>query len=181
MSRAADVEIVPMHPVDAEAVAAIEALSEAHPTSAAAYRRELASNPNAAYYVARLTAAGVDWRPEVVGFAGLWMQHDEAHITMIAVHPIWRRRGISRRLLARLLEHALARRATLVTLEVRAENQAALALYERFGFLYTGDRRAYFPGDRADALIMSTPALSDPAWRAEFERLLARLREDAKD
>jgi ribosomal-protein-alanine N-acetyltransferase len=162
---------------DAATAAAIEALSEPRPSSAEAYRRELATNANAVYFVACVPHRQEDG-PRVVGFAGLWRQHDEAHVTMIAVHPDWRGHHIGEQLFVRLLELALELGLRQVTLEVRALNTVAQELYAKYGFVRTGYRPAYYPGDRADAVIMSTPELGDPAWRARFEQLRAELRRE---
>ena len=76
------------------------------------------------------------------GFAGVWLMVDEAHITTFGVHPEWRRQGIGRRLLLRLLELAIELGARRMTLEVRVSNRAAQALYRAYGFEVVGRRAA---------------------------------------
>jgi len=169
--------IVPMTVADLPAVARIEALSEPRPWPVSAHRRELETNPNAAHFVARLTggAESVAFGRDcpIVGFAAMWMQTDEAHVTMIAVDPAYRRRRIGLRLLVRLIDEAIARGARMVTLEVRVSNAGAARMYDQFGFAVVGHRRGYYADSGEDAAIMSTPDLSDPAWCAGFARIKA--------
>jgi len=89
----------------------------------------------------------------VVGFAGLQLLTDDAHITTIAVAPAHRRRKLATRLLVALLRGARARGAHAATLEVRLHNTAAQRLYAGFGFRPVGVRPRYYEGT-VDALIM---------------------------
>jgi ribosomal-protein-alanine N-acetyltransferase len=149
---------------DIPSVHAIERESFAVPWPDDAYRNELVTNRLASYVVAR---AG----EEVVGFAGLWVMVDEAHITTFAVHPRWRRRGVGQRLLLRLLELANDRRAREATLEVRLSNMPARRLYEKYGFRPVGIRPRYYSDNGEDALIMTTDALASGEMRDRLARL----------
>jgi [ribosomal protein S18]-alanine N-acetyltransferase len=164
----ARVVVDPMRLDDVEAVHDIERLSFRTPWPAYAFTQELKGNRLARYVVAR---AG----DRVVGFAGIWMMVDEAHVTTFGVHPDWRRQAIGRQLLLNLVELAIAIGARRMTLEVRESNRAAQALYRAFGFEVAGRRRAYYTDDGEDALVMTTPQLDLPAMRAilatERERL----------
>jgi len=155
---------------DLQAVHAIERASFAVPWPDDAYRNELLTNRLATYVVAR---AG----DEVVGFAGLWVMVDEAHVTTFAVHPRWRRRGVGERLLLALVDLAVTRSAREATLEVRLSNMPARRLYEKYGFRPVGIRARYYSDNGEDALIMTTDALASPLMRDR----LARLREDLGD
>ena len=115
------------------AVHEIERLSFRTPWPAYAFEQELQGNRLARYLVAR---AG----ERVVGFAGIWLMVDEAHVTTFSVHPDWRRQGIGRQLLLNLAELSVAIGARRMTLEVRASNLAAQALYRAFGFEVAGRR-----------------------------------------
>lgn len=106
----------------------------------------------------------------VVGYAGLWFVVDEAHLTSIAVREEKRRQGIGERLLKASLELALERQATMMTLEVRASNRAAQALYQKFGFRKVGVRRSYYSDNHEDAYLMSVEGISDPGYRDKFMR-----------
>jgi ribosomal-protein-alanine N-acetyltransferase len=103
---------------DIAAVQDVERASFPVPWPANAFRHELTQNKNARYIVAREGE-------RIIGYAGLWLMVDEAHITTFAVHPDHRRRRIGERLLVRVFEMAAAMNAEWLTLEVRASNLAA--------------------------------------------------------
>jgi ribosomal-protein-alanine N-acetyltransferase len=153
---------------DIPAVHRIERASFSVPWPDDAYRNELATNRMASYVVARTDDA-------IVGFAGLWVMVDEAHVTTFAVDPIWRRRGIGERLLLALLDIAVARRAREATLEVRLSNMPARRLYEKYGFRPVGIRPRYYSDNGEDALIMTTDALDSVGMRERVRDLRAAL------
>lgn len=146
----------------------VERASFPVPWPAYAFRQELESNRLARYLVAR---AG----DEIVGYGGLWMMVDEAHITTFAVLPPWRRQGIGSRLLLALVDLAVELGATVATLEVRLSNGDARRLYERFGFMPVGVRPRYYSDNGEDALIMTCAEFRAPAMRARIERLRAEI------
>jgi ribosomal-protein-alanine N-acetyltransferase len=111
----------------------------------------------------------------IIGFAGLWLMVDEAHVTTIATHPEFRGLGVGELLLASLVDIAYDIRAQVVTLEVRVSNGVAQNLYRKYGFQDAGIRRRYYSDNHEDALIMVTPPLLDPAYRASFSGLKAPL------
>lgn len=90
----------------------------------------------------------------VVGFAGLLFALTEGHITTIAVDPDRQGVRIGTRLLLVLVREAISRGATAITLEVRASNDAAQALYRRFGFAPAGSRKGYYRDPVEDALVL---------------------------
>jgi ribosomal-protein-alanine N-acetyltransferase len=149
---------------DLEDVHRIEHASFSQPWPDEAYRSELVANRLASYLVAR---AG----EELVGFGGIWLMVDEAHVTTFAVDPPWRRRRVGESLLLALMDLAITRRAREATLEVRLSNVPARRLYEKFGFKPVGIRPRYYSDNHEDALIMTTDALDGPDMRA---RLTAR-------
>ena len=162
MALTAPVIIEPMTLADVGAAHEIERVSFATPWPAYAFEQELRGNRLARYLVAR---AG----DELVGFAGMWMMVDDAHVTTISVHPDWRRRGVARQLMVGLSELAIAMRARRMTLEVRASNAGAHALYREFGFDVVGRRPGYYSDDGEDALVMTTAELDSPAMRDVLE------------
>lgn len=168
MALTARVVVEPMTLDDVAAVHEIERLSFATPWPAHAFEQELKGNRLARYVVAR---AG----ERVVGFAGLWLMVDEAHVTTFGVHPDWRRQGIGRQLLLNVAELSIAIGARRMTLEVRVSNEAAQGLYRALGFDVAGRRTRYYTDDGEDALVMTTPPLNDPRMREvlanERERL----------
>jgi ribosomal-protein-alanine N-acetyltransferase len=153
---------------DIAEVQAIERASFATPWPPQAYRSELETNRLASYLVARIAGG-------IVGYAGIWLMVDEAHITTFAVHPGWRRRRIGERLLLTVLDVAIDRGAREATLEVRLSNLPARRLYEKYGFRPVGLRPRYYTDDNEDALIMTTDPLSGAGMRARMARLRAAL------
>ncbi|MGD1901121.1 MAG: ribosomal protein S18-alanine N-acetyltransferase [Geitlerinemataceae cyanobacterium] len=141
------------------------------------YARELDS-PNSSLLLlgdARPQAAG----EALVGYGCLWAIVDEAHVTILGVHPDRRRRGFGEVLLHALLSIARQRQLTRATLEVNTQNHAALALYEKIGFRRAGCRKGYYPnGD--DAAILWKNGLGRPqfadelaAWRRDLQARMA--------
>jgi len=105
----------------------------------------------------------------VVAYLVAWWLADEVHVIRVAVEPARRREGHARRLLEALLEMAATAGARLVTLEVRASNRAARALYGALGFTEVGVRPGYYP-DRdppEDAVLLTRWMVPpDPSARA---------------
>jgi ribosomal-protein-alanine N-acetyltransferase len=93
---------------------------------------------------------------EVAGYAGLAAMPDEAYVQTIAVAPGHQRRGVGTALLTALLDDAKRRGSDRVGLEVRVDNAAAIALYERFGFRPIAVRKRYYQPSGTDALVMVT-------------------------
>ncbi|MCL6614876.1 MAG: ribosomal protein S18-alanine N-acetyltransferase [Firmicutes bacterium] len=132
---------------DLDEVLAIESASFASPWSRASFLYELLENQRAVYLVAK-----EDER--VVGYIGMWVIFDEGHITNLAVHPDFRRRGIGALLLSELIAEAKTRGVSHLTLEVRQSNLGAQLLYAKHGFVTRGVRRRYYRDNDEDALIM---------------------------
>ncbi len=105
----------------------------------------------------------------IIGFAGMWLAFDEAHVTTIGVYPSYRGQGLGELLLLCIVDEAVARGANWLTLEVRVSNAAAQALYRKYGFTTHGTRKRYYSDNNEDALIMWSPALSDPSFRTTLE------------
>lgn len=120
--------------------------------SASAYREELADTRHRHY------VAAVDDDGAVQGWAGVRIVGAEAEILTVGVVGSARRLGIGAVLLTDLLDEATRRGAREVFLEVRVDNAAARALYEREGFAELGIRRGYYDGGRVDALTMRRAA-----------------------
>lgn len=116
----------------------------------------------------------------IVGYAGMWLMVDEAHVTTIAVDPAYRGEGIGELLLLALLDHAWEIGADTATLECRMSNTVAQQLYRKYRFEDVGVRKNYYSDDGEDALIMTTVGLESPIFRRTLavnrEKLLDRLR-----
>jgi ribosomal-protein-alanine N-acetyltransferase len=115
-----------------------------------------------------------DQRPElIVGFIGVWMLPDEAHIVTVAVRDSHRRQGIGESLLISAIEMAQAGNQGLVTLECRVTNDAALALYAKYGFEQVGLRPRYYSDNHEDAYVLTVSSVLADRYRREFESLKA--------
>ena len=91
---------------------------------------------------------------DVTAYGGMLTVLDEGQITNIATHPDHRRQGLAAGVLSALLEEARERGLLSLTLEVRASNQPAIALYQKFGFSAVGRRSRFYTHPTEDALIM---------------------------
>lgn len=100
------------------------------------------------------TAAAPATEPRVTAYGGMLITVDEGQITNIAVHPDYRRRGQGEAILRALLRHAKDCHLESVSLEVRASNEAAIALYRRAGFAEAGRRKGFYQKPTEDALVM---------------------------
>ena len=140
-------EIVPMDRSHLESIAALERQGFSAPWSIPMLEEEL-FNPQASFLVAE------GENGQVLGYAGLQVVLDEGYIANIAVDPKWRRQGLAGELLEVYCRFAQAHLAFL-TLEVRASNEAAIALYVKHGFVQAGVRKNYYQDPKEDALIMT--------------------------
>jgi ribosomal-protein-alanine N-acetyltransferase len=120
-------------------------------------------------------------RERILGFIGLWLMVGEAHIVTVAVRESYRRMGIGERLLIAAIELAREYSQEVVTLEVRASNDVAQALYAKYGFARVGLRRRYYTDNDEDAVIMTTPEIASPSYGALFAELRNRHREHYPD
>lgn len=183
-------------PQDVSAVMDIELVAFSAPWSARAYDYELHYNEMAHYYVVRpkaepagalstehqpllrrlLRRAKPATRPEapaspLVAYGGFWLMVDEAHVSTVATHTDWRRRGIGELLLLALIDGAAQVGARWITLEVRVSNAEAQALYRKYGFEVKGQRNRYYSDNNEDALIMTTPPITTTEYQIKVQGL----------
>lgn len=144
----ANVRIVPMNGDHLDQVAELERICFSAPWSRNMLAEEL-DNALSAFLVA------LDEEENVVGYAGLQVILDEGYIANIAVRPDRRRQGIAGKLLQVFLNFAQGNRLAFLSLEVRASNYDAIALYGSRGFRSVGRRKNYYEHPREDALIMT--------------------------
>lgn len=109
----------------------------------------------------------------IVGYASIWMMVDESHVTSIAVRRSHQHQGIGEMLLMAIVKLSLQMKAQVVTLEVRASNHSAQALYAKYGFRNVGIRRRYYTDNGEDAVIMTTDKINTPAYQAKLRELEA--------
>ena len=108
----------------------------------------------------------------ITGFLGTWYMSDEAHIVSVGVRRDYRAQGIGELLLIGAIEQAVARRAGVVTLEVRPSNHVARNLYLKYGFTERGLRKGYYSDNREDAIIMTTEAIQQASFADRYESLV---------
>nr|WP_242905923.1 ribosomal protein S18-alanine N-acetyltransferase [Actinomadura terrae] len=116
-------------------------------------REELAEQPRTRHYVVAEEAGG-ETGGEIVGYAGLAVAGGQADVQTIGVRADRRGGGIGAALLTALIDEAVRRESEAVFLEVRADNDGARRLYERFGFGRVGVRRRYYQPANVDAIVM---------------------------
>ena len=141
--------IVPMNGDHLDQIERLERLCFSRPWNRRMLAEEL-ENQCAAFLVAEEADTGA-----VLGYAGLLVVADEGYITNVAVFPEYRRCGIAAGILEVYLNFAQANGLAFLTLEVRPTNEAAIALYRRFGFEEVGRRRNYYDLPKEDALILT--------------------------
>ena len=134
-------------------------LAPQHLAGAAALEKAVFQNPwseNSLQLLCGDTAFGfADLEGETVtAYGGMLTVLDEGQITNIATHPDYRRAGRAAKVLSALLEEARARGIVSVTLEVRASNAPAIALYQKFAFSVVGKRARFYTHPTEDALVM---------------------------
>jgi len=107
----------------------------------------------------------------IVGFTGIWIMADEAHITNIAMRESHRRRGVGELLLISIIDLATELNARFITLEVRASNTAAQSLYHKYGFTQVGFRRGYYTDNGESAILMTTENITLAPFQAQLQQL----------
>ncbi len=168
----------PMHKRDLQqGVLETEAHAYPRPWSPSVFQSEIdqVKTGSRYYLTARLAPPGDAKRSRrargrIVGHAGLWFTHDEAHVTNVAVHPDARRAGVATTLMLALAEEAIQRECVAWTLEVRVSSEGAQALYANFGFVPAGVRKNYYENVE-DAIVMWCHDIQDPDYRARLDRL----------
>ena len=132
---------------DIETLVEIEKQSFAVPWPADAFYHDIQHNRFAAYVMIELDQV-------VVGYCGLWIILDEAHITNIAILPNYRGQKLGETLLNKIMSVAKEAGAESMTLEVRVSNEAAKGLYKKLGFQEGGIRKYYYTDNGEDARVM---------------------------
>ena len=142
-----------MTAADVDAVCAIEEATFARPWSCASIENEL-TNSCARYVVLRRGG-------ETVGYAGMWLVIDDAHVTNVAIRKDLRGQGLGEKLMRALIQLAADSGMIWMTLEVRRSNAAAQGLYRKLGFVDVGWRKRYYEDNGEDALLMGLEHLPE--------------------
>lgn len=167
------VKIERMQRSDVPRVMEIELQCFSTPWHESAYLTELV-NRSAYYVVARID-------DEIVGYSGMWLILDEAHITTIGVDPVYRGRKIGEQILVAMLEEAQRRSARRAALEVRQSNHLAQNLYRKYGFVPTAIRRGYYSDNGEDAVVMFVDDMLTPSYQSFFHSKKQQLFQDVTD
>ncbi len=145
--------IVPMELTHLDEVLQIEEKSFPTPWSRYAFTCELLDNDFARYFC-------LMHDDRIVGYMGLWVILDEAHITNVAIHPDYRNRRLGELLMREVAWRCQTFGIVRMTLEVRVSNYPAQSLYKRLGFVSAGTRKGYYTDTKEDAIIMWKDLLS---------------------
>ena len=142
-------KFVPMREAHLAAIAELERQCFSAPWSEDALREEL-GNDCACFLTAEDEESGA-----VCGYIGCHIVLDEGYIANVAVSPDCRRQGIGTKLVREMIRQAQERGLAFLTLEVRASNYGAIALYGERGFRSVGRRKNYYEHPKEDAVIMT--------------------------
>lgn len=142
-----EIKIRPMSNKDILAVVEIDKKSYAHPWGVSEFFREVNYNRFGRYFVVELNDI-------VVGYIGSWFLSDLIHITTIAVHPDYRRKGIGGKLMNYMLDLGKKEKYKTCVLEVRVSNEKAINLYKKLGFKIDKIKKEYYPDNKEDAYYM---------------------------
>ena len=96
----------------------------------------------------------LDKEKRVAAYGGMLCVLDEGQITNIATHPEFRRKGLGERVVSALVEYGSENGLSVISLEVRESNAAAISLYEKPGFLAVGKRKNFYSNPTEDAIVM---------------------------
>ena len=141
-----DYKIIPMTEEHVAGIKKVDDLCFESPWSLKAFESEL-ENPIAFYF-------GAIAEGEVIGYCGYWWTFGEAQITNVAVAPEFRQKGIASSLMDEMINHCREMDVFSITLEVRVSNNAAISMYEKYGFERVGLRPKYY-NNKEDALLMT--------------------------
>ena len=141
-------KLVPMSRDNVGQIADIEQECFSHPWSRRMLEEEL-DNLSASFIAAQAEDG------TILGYAGLTVVLDEGYINNIAVREEYRKQGIASALLDVFVRFAQAHQLAFLTLEVRASNSAAIALYQKHGFERVGKRKNYYEAPKEDAILMT--------------------------
>lgn len=142
-----DFEIVKLEEKHLQSTAELEALCFAHPWTAEGLRTLLGED--GVGFAAIEKKSG-----KVISYAGMIMAADIGDITDVATHPDYRRRGLSRAVMERILEYASEKGMSSMALDVRVSNTGAIALYSGLGFEIAGKRPRFYRTPPEDAYVM---------------------------
>lgn len=137
------IEIKKIDEQSAEFAALLERICFSHPWSEKAILEEAERG----YFIAAFGDGSF------AGYAGMTAVLDERSVCNIAVMPEFRKHGIGKLLVGALIKNARETGTSVIMLEVRESNAAAIALYEKMGFELVGKRKNFYDMPAEDALL----------------------------
>lgn len=146
-----------MEESDLVAVAMLDKACQGHPWLVGHFRDELSRGDEGFARVLEDPEIGI------VGYLCAWLTLDELHIGSVGVDPELRRRGLGKGMLSQAHAWARNRGGTAAHLEVRAGNEAAIAMYLSLGYRKVGVRRAYYADNGEDAFLFFADLGQDAA------------------
>lgn len=156
--------IEPMSDGDIKDVLRIEQQSFSTTWPSNAFFQELHDNKLAHYYIGRVGK-------HIVAYGGIWVILEDSHVTTIAVSPAFRGRQYGEIMLLHLLDQAMSRGASWMTLEVRESNTVAQALYRKYGFTTVSTRKGYYSDNNENALVMWAGNLKSEIYKNRLQAL----------
>ncbi len=169
-----DLKIIPISVDEIDSIIILDRLCFGGLWSIDSYRRELV-NENSHFIGISVDAELESETNGIIGFGCFWAILDEAHITLVGIHPQYQGRGLGQLLLCVLLDRAREIDMARATLEVRASNLGALHIYAKYGFETVGRRKKYYQDTGEDGVIMWRGGLQHPHFPQELQDWMAKL------
>lgn len=165
------IEIKPLTPCQVPEMLALDQICFGGLWTEEGYLREIDS-PNSSLLALSIVDrdSGEKEKHTIIGVACLWAIVNEAHITLLAIHPDYRRKGLGELLLLTLLKDAIAKKLEWATLEVNTNNSGAINLYKKFGFQVAGKRKKYYQETGEDALILWCKGIQQPNFELSLSQ-----------
>lgn len=152
-----ELTIAPMALQDVPEVVRIETLCFPSTWPQNAFHNEIQENKLAHYFVGRIG-------DRIAVYGGIWVILEDSHITTLAVHPDFQGRKYGELMLLHLLDEAIARGVSWITLEVRESNVVAQNLYRKYGFTVVSSRHGYYSDNSENALVMWAGNVKGPLY-----------------
>jgi ribosomal-protein-alanine N-acetyltransferase len=162
------ITIEPLRKTQLDQVKALDQLCFGGLWTKGAYEREIDSPNSLLLAIVQQNATAEEY---LMGIGCFWAIVEEAHITLLGIHPNYRRQGFGELLLCQLLLAAVHWPLERATLEVRVSNASAIALYQKLGFTIAGRRKDYYPIPPEDAFILWRSHLDDPDFTQTLQKL----------
>ena len=174
MIYAKEIEIKPLTSTEVSEVVALDQICLGGLWQKEAYLREIDSDKSTLIAL-HLSEPIFNVRRQIIGMGCLWSIVEEAHITLLAVHPDYRCQGLGQLLLFKLLEDAIARKLEWATLEVNENNLAAVNLYQKYGFKIAGKRKNYYQPAGDDALVLWLKNIQHSEFKSRLRQWQSQL------